>query len=347
MAKVGVAVIGIGGWGKNHVRVYRELKDLCTLKAVCDQSEQRTRHYGSIFKVDFYTDLDDLLKRDDIDALSICLPPHLHPKATIEALKAEKHVFIEKPMALNLQDALQIHQAVKQSEMKLMVGFIERFNSGVSKIKSLLENGELGFTSHICASRISSKPDRQWRIDIIHDLAIHDIDLIRYLSGENPSHVFAKTRGKKNGEDKEECIEIFLSLPSGRSSHIIAEWIPQSSSTQKIRQLQITGSRGTAILSLIPQLVWKIDAVDILSPFINEEGKPNYSKTPEEATLIKPLNWLEPLKYELKSFLESLIHNKAPPVTSEDGVRALEIAKAAKLSVKFESPKKIHYINLA
>lgn len=343
MNKVGVATIGVGGWGKNHARVYDNLTELCSLKAVCDKNVERAKYYGDLYKVDWTDNLTKLLERTDIDAVSICTPSETHYEVALQALNAGKNLFIEKPLTLQLKHAFELYRTANLRKVNLMVGFIERFNTGVRKVKELINKNDLGFVSRFCATRISTKRLGTYYGDIVRDTAIHDIDVIRFISEEDPVRVYAEQQQNIQSKNSE-SIEMFLYFKSGKTAHIDAEWLhPADENMRKIRQLHVTGSNGTIILSYIPQLVWKIDAVDILSPFIDNLGRPKYSRDPRGASLIQPLVWEEPLRLELESFLKSIIYNEPCPVSGIEGIRALEIAEAALTSSGEGRPKNINY----
>ena len=108
MAKVGVGVIGVGGWGKNHVRAYSQLQKYCSLRAICDLDHRKARTYGKTYQVDLYTDVKELLARDDIDGVSICTPSATHYDIALEALKSSKNILVEKPITLKPSEGAAI-----------------------------------------------------------------------------------------------------------------------------------------------------------------------------------------------------------------------------------------------
>ncbi|MEM3737308.1 MAG: Gfo/Idh/MocA family oxidoreductase [Candidatus Bathyarchaeia archaeon] len=341
-----MAVIGVGGWGKNYLRVYSRLKQLCTLKAICDIDESRAKYYGEMYKVAWYTDMASLLQREDVDALNICTPPQTHYNLALEAIKAGKHVLVEKPMALTSSQAVEVYREAKKRGLCLMVGFIERFNSGVLKLKDLIDTGSLGVTRFISATRISPWAPTANSIGVTLDTAIHDVDTIRFITGQNPVRVYAEVPNQNEGrlEGRETSVEILLRFRGDLSAYLVAEWLkPAGERINKIRQLQVTGSEGVAILSYIPQLVWRISAVDVLSPFVSEDGRPKYSRDPRDATLIEPLIWLEPLEVELKNFIQSITNGDEPVASGVDGIRAVEIVEMASRSVEAGKPQTITY----
>jgi UDP-N-acetylglucosamine 3-dehydrogenase len=341
-------VIGVGGWGKNHLRVYRRLKQLCTLKALCDIDEKRARHYGEMYKIAWYTNFAALLEKEEIDAVNICTPPLTHHPLALEAIRAGKHLLVEKPIAPTAPQAIEIYRAAKNKGLQLMVGFIERFNSGVLKVKSLIDSSDLGEVRYVSTSRIAPWTPEVDSLGVMMDTAIHDVDAVRFILSQDPVKVYAETANQVEGyKGRETSAEILLRFQGDLSAYLVAEWLrPTGKVTRKIRHLQVTGSEGVVILSYIPQLVWKINAIDVLSPFVNEKGKPNYSRDPTEANLIKPVVWKEPLEMELRSFLQSITEGGESAASGKDGVRAVEIVEAAARAVETGKPQTITYRTL-
>ncbi|MFQ5837096.1 MAG: Gfo/Idh/MocA family protein, partial [Candidatus Bathyarchaeia archaeon] len=122
-----MAVVGTGSWGQNHVRVYNELPET-ELVAVCDVNPERSQAVAEKFDVKGYTDSGKLLKREDVEAVSICVWSTKLAEEAVKALESGKHVLAEKPMASNVQQAEKIVDLARRNDLRLMVGFIERFN---------------------------------------------------------------------------------------------------------------------------------------------------------------------------------------------------------------------------
>ena len=116
MKKIGVAVIGVGFWGRNHARVYMEIPE-AELIGVCDINSERAKETAEKYGVEAYTDSRKLLKRDDVDAVSICTWTTTHAKETIRALEAGKHVLVEKPIASTVKEAKQMVQMAEKEEL--------------------------------------------------------------------------------------------------------------------------------------------------------------------------------------------------------------------------------------
>ena len=311
MKKIGVAVIGVGFWGRNHARVYMEIPE-AELIGVCDIDAKRAKETAEKYGVEAYTDSKKLLKRSDVDAVSICTWTTTHAKETIRALKAGKNVLVEKPIASTVREAKQIVKMAENERLILMTGFIERFNPGVERVIKTIEEGSIGDVVSATSRRVSEWPERVGDVGVVKDSAIHDVDMMRYIFDEDPKTVFAKT-GKLRHKRFEDYAQIMLTFSHGKTAFIEANWL----TPYKVRKLIVTGSKGIVTL-------------DYLSQEIIIET--------EEKTFIPRYKWEEPLKRELEHFVECVRKNKQPLASGLDGLKALIICEAVlKSAVKGKS----------
>ena len=302
MKKLGVAVVGIGFWGRNHVRVFSELPET-ELLAVCDMNPERAQTAAEKLGVEGYTDSEKAYRRSDIDAVSICTWSTNLASEAMKALRAGKHVFVEKPMASNVQEAKRIVGLAKRKDCRLMVGLIERFNPGVQRIKEAVEKGEIGIPVSATARRVSEWPERIGDVGVVKDTAIHDIDVIVNIFAEDPLAVYAKA-GNLMHTRFEDYAHIMLTFESGKTAFIEANWL----TPYKTRRLIVTGSKAMMTLDYLTQ--------EIMIETAGESLKPRYK-------------WEEPLKIELQHFVNCVLEDREPSVTGVDGLKALQIAEAA------------------
>jgi UDP-N-acetylglucosamine 3-dehydrogenase len=307
MNKLGVAVIGIGFWGRNHVRVFRQLPET-ELKAVCDVDKERATTVAEQYKVDAYTDSRKLLRRKDIQAVSICTWTTAHAIEATRAIRAGKHVLVEKPIASTVPEAKRIVNLAERRNVRLMVGFIERFNPGVQAVKKIVDRDEIGMLVSATSRRVSEWPERIGDVGVVKDTAIHDIDVMRYIFDEDPTTVFAKI-GNLRHTKYEDYAQIMLTFEGGKTAFIEANWL----TPYKTRSLQVTGSRAILNLNYLTQELT-----------VETAGQ---STTPRHA-------WQEPLKLELEHFANCILHYRTPTVTGTDGLKALQIAEAVFRSSK-------------
>jgi UDP-N-acetylglucosamine 3-dehydrogenase len=302
MKKLGVAVIGTGFWGKNHARVFKELEET-ELLAVCDVNPERAKSVAEQFGAKAYTSTGKMLQRRDIDAISVCTWSISLAKEGLKALRSRKHVLVEKPMATNVRQAEKLLKMAEKEELHLTVGFLMRFIPGIQQIKRAIENKTIGNLVCATAKRVSEWPERIGDVGVVKDTGIHDIDMIRYLFGEEPRVVYAKT-GNMRHKKFEDYAQIMLTFEGGQSAFIESNWL----TPYKTRTLVVTGSTGIMKLDYISQELTIEDA--------KETVQPRYA-------------WQEPLKLELRHFANCILKKEKPLITGVDGFKALQIAEAA------------------
>jgi UDP-N-acetylglucosamine 3-dehydrogenase len=302
MKKLGVAVIGTGFWGKNHARAYKELEST-NLVAICDVNPERAKNVANQFGVKAYTDSTRMLKNKEIDAVSVCTWSTILAKEALKALKAGKHVLVEKPMAANTKQARKLLETAEENGLHLTVGFLMRFIPGLQNIREAIENKRIGELVCATAKRVSEWPERIGDVGVVKDTAIHDVDVMRYITNEDPIAVYAKT-GSMRHRKFEDYAQIMLTYKDGKSAFIESNWL----TPYKTRSLIVTGSDAIMRLDYMTQELWIESAKESLQP--------RY-----------PIK--EPLKLELQHFADCIIEKKKPLITGSDGVKALEIAEAA------------------
>ena len=188
MSRAGFGVIGTGSWGKNHARVLYELNN-AELIAVCDVDATRAEQVGKRYNASWCTSNEDLLKIHDVEAICICTPTITHADIASEAIEHGKHVLIEKPMASTAVQAFGILKQAEGKDIHIMVGFIERFNPALQRLKKIIDQGDLGEIVLVFARRVGQWPERIGDVGVVKDSAIHDIDIMRFLFQEEPSNV--------------------------------------------------------------------------------------------------------------------------------------------------------------
>ncbi len=305
MRKLGVAVVGTGQWGKNHARVYKELAST-ELVAVCDVNSERAKAMAAQYGVKAYSDSTQMLKDKNIEAVNICTWSTVLAKEALKALHAGRHVLVEKPMATNPQQAQKLVQTAQENGLHLTVGFLMRFIPGLQHIRQSVEDKKIG--DFVCATtkRVSQWPERIGDVGVLKDTAIHDIDVMRFISGDDPITVYAKMGSMKHRKF-EDFAQIMLTYKDGKSAFIESNWL----TPYKTRTLTVTGSEAIMRLDYITQDLWIEQQTETVQP-----------RYPFQ----------EPLKQELQHFVDCIVDKKKPLVTGEDGVRALEVAQAAMLS---------------
>jgi UDP-N-acetylglucosamine 3-dehydrogenase len=302
MKKLGVGVIGTGFWGKNHARVYRELPET-DLLAVCDIDAERARSVAGQFGAKPYKSLRRMLSDRNIEAVSVATWSTSLARVATEAVKAGKHVLVEKPMAASVGQGEKLLEAAKKKHVHVSVGFLMRFIPGLQHIKKAVEEKAIGELVCATAKRVSQWPERVGDIGVVKDTAIHDIDVMLYLFNEDPVAVYAKT-GSMRHKKFEDYAQIMLTFEGGKTAFIESNWL----TPYKTRILIATGSEAIMNLDYITQELRIENAKETLQPRI-------------------PMQ--EPLKLELRHFANCVLGKEKPMITGLDGLRALRIAEAA------------------
>jgi UDP-N-acetylglucosamine 3-dehydrogenase len=302
MKKLGVAVVGTGQWGKNHARVYKELPS-ANLIAVCDVNQERAQAMAKQYGVKAYSESAEMLKDKQIEAVNVCTWSTILAQEAMKALNAGKHVLVEKPMATNPEQARKLVQTAQENGLHLTVGFLMRFIPGLQQIRQSVEDKKIGDLVCATAKRVSWWPERIGDVGVVKDTAIHDIDVMRFISGEQPSSVYAKM-GSKRIKVFEDYAQIMLTYADGKSAFIESNWL----TPYKTRTLTVTGSEAIMRLDYITQELLIEQQTETLQP---------------------RTAFQEPLKLELQHFIDCIVEKKKPIVTGQDGVEALEVATAA------------------
>lgn len=315
MDKMRTAVIGVGNMGIHHARVFSEISNLV---AVADTSTARAEKVADLYRCKSYNDYNEMLKKENIDAVSIVVPTGMHKKVTLDVLRYNKPVLLEKPLAGNMDDAREIYNAVKGSGVNFTVGHVERFNPAVVKLKEILENGELGEILGITARRVGVAGSPIAYGNIMIDLAIHDIDIINFLLDKKGPDKAMCFIGKSAINDREDYADIVLRYGNTNAT-VQVNWVTPI----KIRALSINGSKAYAELNYVTQelKLYKMNYTKEYNSF--GEFILNYSKVDE---VMIDVEKGEPLKLEIKSFLDCIKNNKQQPVTIGQSLNALEIA---------------------
>ena len=315
-----VGVIGAGAMGQNHARVYSEIAKLA---GICDISKESAAAVGKRFGVPHFTDARELLKQD-LDAVTIATPTFTHHGLALDAISAGKHVLLEKPMCATLAQAREVIGNAEKAGLVLAVGHIERHNPVVQFLKSAASAKQLGDVISMSARRVSPNAPRIADVGVVMDLASHDLDVMRHLAASEVASVYAL--GGKTGKTKhEDHANIMLHFKNGITGFIEVNWL----TPMKMRRLSLTCSKGVVEADYMNQ------TVQVSTSLPMEVDNSNLFQVPHEYDIRQiSLKKQEPLKNELRDFLDSILEKRAPLVTGEDGLRALELAQAALASME-------------
>ena len=311
MRTVNVGVIGVGAMGENHVRVYHKMEE-ANLIAVSDVSERALKKIEKKYGAKGYTDYSDLLSNPDIEVVSVCVPTTFHHAVVMEAIKHKKHVLVEKPIAFTLNEAEEMIAAAKEAGVILSTGHVERFNPAVQKAKELIDDGVIGDIVSAFAKRVGPLPPRIKDVGVSIDLAIHDLDIMNYLFEEDITQVYGTMNSSFDDSEFEDHAEIMVSFDNESTGIIEVNWL----TPYKRRELELTGTAGIISVDYIKQ------SIEVFGKFAQDIQ----------------IKHEEPLKCELKSFLNTVVEGTEPTITGEDGLKALKMVIAANISSKEHRP---------
>jgi len=322
--KVNVAVIGTGGWGKNLVRNFSELG---VLKTVCDASEELLKTHKSRYPgISFTNSYEDVLKDPEIQGVVIATPAATHYEIAKETLLAGKNTYVEKPLALQIEEAKELIALADKSNCILMVGHILRYHPAVNKLKELIDLGELGKIQYVYSNRLNIGKIRTEE-NILWSFAPHDISVILFLLNETPKSVSA-TGGNYLQENIADVTLTTMDFPSGVKSHIFVSWLHPF----KEQKLIVVGDKKMGVFDDLTK-----EKLFLYPHKIEWQNRhPVASKAEVE---IIPLEEAEPLKMECKHFIECIHNNQTPITDGYEGLRVLEILSAAQRSLNNSGQK--------
>jgi len=324
---VGIAVIGAGYWGRNHVRVFNEMLNnerIDTLK-VCDSRNAILDDVKDSYRLDVVSDYHELLSDDSIDAVDIVTPSPTHFSISKDFIEAGKDVHVEKPMCLSAADARELVSIVEKEGRTLMVGHIFRHHSAVKELKKRLDSNEFGEIYYLKSNRMAFSPPRS-DMGVLLALAIHEVDLFCYLLGhEFPETITAVTRCYLQPEI-EETAEVILGFPGKTVGYAFESWM--SPGVGKVRELLVVGSNASARDYFKPQELQMINA-----SIKKTNGEKRFTLH-DEGIFTQPIEFKEPLGEELGHFVECVKNKTRPLSDMYSGLRAVEMIEKVMVSAK-------------
>ncbi|WP_035354352.1 Gfo/Idh/MocA family oxidoreductase [Edaphobacter aggregans] len=313
-----IAVIGNGYWGKNLVRNFHALG---VLACVCDQRAEALQDAHAQCGVDTCTSPEVLLSNPEIQGVAIAAPAVQHYQLVKDFLLAGKDVYVEKPLALLVDEGKELADIAEKKHRILMVGHILHYHPAILKLKELLGSGELGRIQYIYSSRLNWGKLRTEE-NILWSFAPHDISAILYLLDEMPVSVTA-TGGSYINPKIHDTTLAACEFQSGVKAHIFVSWLHPF----KEQRMVIVGEQKTAVFDDVEserKLViypHRIDWVNRLPAARKDEGR------------IVLLPAVEPLRQECEHFIESMITRTTPRTNAREGVRVLQVLDACERSL--------------
>lgn len=334
-----VGVIGIGSIAKHHINGYRQ-NEKVELVALCDINEERLLEKGAHYGItQLYTNHLDLLKNKDIDAVSICTWNDSHAHIAIDALEANKHVLVEKPLTITVEEAYQVEAAARKTNKIIQVGFVRRHNENVHMLKKLIDDGELGDIYYAKAGylRVLGNPGG-WFSDRLRsgggpliDLGVHMIDICWYLMGRprpvsvtgntyhklgNRSHIkgvssYKAADAELERNDVEDLTNALIRFENGASLMIDVSFTLQALKNE--RYVKLYGEKGGAEIE--PELA-----------IVTEKNNTILNIEPQVDNL--RFDFKASFMNEVNHFVSCCIEGKESIAPVEDGVEIMRILQA-------------------
>ncbi len=329
-----VAVVGCGYWGPNLIRNLYSLPD-CKVKLVCDSDEKRLEHMKVLYPgVGTTTRYEDIVNNQDIDAVFIATPVRFHFEMARKSLQANKHTFIEKPMATSVKECVTLINLAEKQGLTLMIGHTFIYSSPVRKIKDIINSGDLGEIMYIGSRRLNLGLYQQ-DINVTWDLAPHEISIILYVLNEEPAYV--NCQGKAHvTKDIEDITNMTIDFKNGGFATIQSSWLDPN----KVRETKFVGTKRMLVYDdLEPNEKIKIYDKRVDTP-------PHYDTFAEfqysyhYGDMYSPyINQVEPLKVECQHFLDCIKSGSKPDSCGKEGLKVVQILEASSKSLLNEGGK--------
>ena len=310
MSKKNICVVGAGYWGKNHIRTLNELH---LLGGIVDQNADLLKHFSKEYpEIKTYNKLKDALNNNEFSGFTVATPAETHHDIAEKIIQSGKHVLVEKPLVLNIQDAQNLKSLSEKYSVNLMVGHVLLFHPAICKIKELIQNGQIGKLQYIYSNRLNLGQVKS-KENVFWSLAPHDIAIFQYFTESYPEEINANgsTFLQKGIQDS---TITHLQYPNGVEGHIFVSWLHPF----KEHRLVVIGS--DAMISFDDSS--KEKPLKLYSKKFNmQAGIPEKVDGPVEK--IKYDNKM-PLTEELKYFSQNINGTK---LKIADAVHALEVTK--------------------
>ena len=319
-----IAVIGCGYWGPNFVRIFTNLPE-SAVKYCCDLNEDRLGQMKLLYPhINMTTSLDDVAGDPEVDGVVVATPVRTHYPVARKMIEAGKHCLIEKPLCASSEAGEELLAAAKKHHVPVMVGHTFLFTAAVNKVKALLDAGDLGEIYYVNSTRVNLGIFQE-DINVIWDLAPHDISILNFVFGADPISVSARGRSFIR-DGVEDMAFITLEYPGGKMAHVHVSWLDPN----KIRRTTFVGSRKMVVYDDVQQL----EKIRIFDKGVDKQ--PHYETFGEFhlayrfGDIFTPkLDDREPLKAEASHFIEAMNGGQSEKATGDEGLAVVRILEAA------------------
>lgn len=333
---IGVGVIGLGHWGPNHVRVFSQCEGARVVIAA-DPAEDRRRHAARLDReLDLAADADAVLRHPDVDAVVIATPARTHVELARAALRAGRHVLLEKPMCTSSADARELVALAEQAGLALVHGHVFLYNGGIRYVHEAAARGEFGALQYVHATRTNLGPIRS-DVNVVEDLASHELTIFDRLFGRAPNWA-AAAGSRPLGTPREDVAFVTLEYGEGILAHVHVSWLDP----QKVRRITVVGSRRMVVWNDLEP----VEPVRVYDKGVMEE--PYYDSFGEfhlrlrDADIVIPkIDLQEPLRLQAEAFVRRVTAGEPTPSEARTGLRLVLCLEAIRQSLR-EQGRRIH-----
>jgi len=326
---IGIGVIGCGYWGPNLIRNFQQLPDSQVISA-CDLKEERLAHMKRLYPhLELTRDYEELLRDERLEAICIATPVPTHYEFTRKALDHNKHVLVEKPLACSSREAIELIRQADERKRVLMVDHTFEYVVAVEEVRRIIQRGELGQIRYISTSRLNLGLFQK-DINVIWDLAPHDLSILIYVLGRCPQRVSAQGSSYVM-PGIEDVALLSLRFPDNILAFIHLSWLDPC----KVRRVTIVGSEKMLVYD-------DVEPLEKIRIYDQKVKVPSYYDTFGEFqfsyhygdVVIPRLENIEPLRAVCRHFIDCIKHNNHPKSDGVDGWRVIKVIEAAQESLK-------------
>lgn len=313
LSEIKLLIFGAGRWGINHVKTASAILPHENILVVDPNPDAFEKIYQISDRIGFSTDINSAIANKNYDAAIIATPAETHFKLAKELLLQKKNCLVEKPITLNLEDAIELKKIASEQKLKLMVGHVLLYHPAVKRMKAGIDAGEIGQLQYIYSNRLNLGAIRSEE-NILWSFAPHDISVILYLTNSFPVKISANGSAivQPNVED---TTITYLTMENGIHAHIFVSWL----NPFKEQRMVVIGEKGMYVFEdSLPS-----DKLKLYSKgFTNKEGKIEKFDAGFQPIQIDSY---QPLKNEQMEFFNSILESREPLSNGEEAIRVLEV----------------------
>jgi predicted dehydrogenase len=333
-----IAVVGLGYWGPNLVRNFQSLPDVKSVIGVDNDEARLHKAKQRFLNLELSNNLDDVLKSDDVAAVAIATPVSSHYSLGKKVLEAGKHLWVEKPFTAKVSEAESLLHLAEKKSLKVMVDHTFIYTGAVRKMKEIMDKGELGDIYYFDSVRVNLGLF-QHDVNVVWDLAPHDLSIMNYLLPQRPKSVSA-VGSCHTGNGLENVAYLTVLFDNNLIAHFHVNWL----APVKIRKVLIGGSKSMLVFDDMENS----EKVKIYDKGIDVKTKEGMYETLVQyrtGDMRSPkLDQTEALMLATSHFLECIKHNKTPLTDGVSGLNVVRLLEAAEKSIKQHGKEiKLHF----